>query len=412
MAIVNTTKYKIFTYEQSADNGVTWQPVTPSKIEAMAWEENSIECGASLPIYQWVQTSQTVNCDGSTLYSVTEYKQQVSNDNGKTWTDNGVTSATTATETNSVKCKADGNLTYKIFSAPLINNTVTLFYTNSNVNDLPNDGGWFKKNMLSLSSLIVNGKQCIDTGFYGPTETNVTYTGTYGLVDSSTIGTCAFCECQNLDTIEIPTSVTKIDDKAFYGCDILTITYKGTMAQWKAIKKGFEAFWKPASLNPMKVECSDGTIDADTTESPTGITTGGCETVVTYMDGGTEGFSINGEILKSDIDYISAATKVDIGTCVTSIGIRTFSECGNLTSVSIPESVTSIGNSAFYYCYNLTSLSIPESVTSIGDNVFFASGISSLTYQGTTEQWDAISKGYDWQGSINEVYCSDGYVPL
>jgi len=66
----------------------------------------------------------------------------------------------------------------------------------------------------------------------------------------------------------------------------------------------------------------------------------------------------------------SDVKKVVIEDGVTSIGIRAFNACRNLTNITIPDNVTSIGDFAFYYCENLTSVTIPNSVTSIGNSVF------------------------------------------
>lgn len=73
-------------------------------------------------------------------------------------------------------------------------------------------------------------------------------------------------------------------------------------------------------------------------------------------------------------------TSVTIPNSVTSIGNATFQGITGLTSVMIPESVTSIGSKAFYSCGSIASLTIPDSVTSIGDNAFYScSGLALLT---------------------------------
>ena len=95
-----------------------------------------------------------------------------------------------------------------------------------------------------------------------------------------------------------------------------------------------------------------------------------------YEDGT---LTISGTGAMKDYDYDSNPSpvyknsdvkKVVIEDGVTSIGIRAFNACRNLTNITIPDNVTSIGDFAFYYCENLTSVTIPNSVTSIENSVF------------------------------------------
>ena len=76
----------------------------------------------------------------------------------------------------------------------------------------------------------------------------------------------------------------------------------------------------------------------------------------------------------------SGLTSVTIGNSVTSIGYQAFALCSGLTSVTIGNSVESIGGAAFYDCSGLTSVTIPNSVTSIEYQAFcFCSGLASVT---------------------------------
>ena len=90
-----------------------------------------------------------------------------------------------------------------------------------------------------------------------------------------------------------------------------------------------------------------------------------------------------------------------------------FSDCHGLTSMVIPDGVTSICDYAFYKCSRLASIVIPDSVTSIGYSAFDGSyHLTSITFEGTKAQWNAISKGNFWnRGTDNyTVHCTDGDI--
>lgn len=67
-----------------------------------------------------------------------------------------------------------------------------------------------------------------------------------------------FKDCTSLEYVEIPTSIVCIYSDAFDGCTALeTITYKGTVEQWKQVKTDFkDPKYKLMSLN---VQCENGT---------------------------------------------------------------------------------------------------------------------------------------------------------
>lgn len=70
------------------------------------------------------------------------------------------------------------------------------------------------------------------------------------------IGKGAFLDCVALATVEIPNTVTVINEKAFKGCEALKkIKYNGTKQQWKKIEKGSD--WNSGTGNYV-VYCSDG----------------------------------------------------------------------------------------------------------------------------------------------------------
>lgn len=98
------------------------------------------------------------------------------------------------------------------------------------------------------------------------------------------------------------------------------------------------------------------------------------------------------------------------------ISVQAFSDCHSLESITLPEGLTIIGEGAFGCCCQyFTTITLPSSVTRIGENAFDSCyNLASITFNGTMEQWTAITKGDDWNVQVpaTEVICSDGTVSL
>ena len=273
---------------------------------------------------------------------------------------------------------------------------------------------------------------------------SVTSIGTWAFVDCSSltnitipdsvtsIGWRAFWECSGLTSVTIGNGVTSIDS-AFWECSGLTdVYYQGDLSGWLGIEFSDDV------SNPMTYadnlyingELLQGEIVIpDGTEKIGDYAFYNCSslTSITIPDSvtsiGERAFSgVTAEIIWGDapqitsIDYFAFAgyqgTTFTVPNSVTSIGLRAFEYCYSLTSITIPDSVTSIGDYAFSECSGLTSITIPDSVTSIGESAFYRSGLSTINFQGTMAQWQAIEKGSNWDGSTGEfaVICTDGTI--
>ena len=79
------------------------------------------------------------------------------------------------------------------------------------------------------------------------------------------IGSQAFCACGALAEVNIPRSVTFIDELVFDSCEALReIKYDGTREEWENMPKSKD--WKSYS-HIKTINCSDGLIELSITPS-------------------------------------------------------------------------------------------------------------------------------------------------
>lgn len=88
-----------------------------------------------------------------------------------------------------------------------------------------------------------------------------------------------------------------------------------------------------------------------------------------------------------------------------------------LTAVVIPAKIgdiviTSISETAFQNCENLKEITIPSSITAIPQQAFDGSGIQTIVYTGTIEEWISLGQvnGFICSGDIS-IQCADGTIP-
>ena len=180
------------------------------------------------------------------------------------------------------------------------------------------------------------------------------------------IGSQAFKYCSSLTTITIPSSVTEIEFSAFEGCSSLTsITIPS-----RVIKIEVQTFRNCSSLTTITIPSSVKSISS--------AAFGGCNSLTEInVDENNENYSdIDGVLFNKEQTEIlqypagKTATTYDIPAGVTIIGSYAFDGCSNLATITIPSGVTSLGSYTFRNCSSLTSITIPSSVTTIEVDAF------------------------------------------
>ena len=157
----------------------------------------------------------------------------------------------------------------------------------------------------------------------------------------TTIPKETFSGCTNLTSINIPSTIKTIGERAFNNTGLTQITIPNTVTTIEA-----SAFRNNKELTTVTL--------------PSGLTT-----------------------LSEYIFYNCPKLKnITIPSKVTSIGDLAFAMTG-ITELNIPSSVKTIGEQAFYYCQNLKgTVIIPKSVTFIGYKAFnFSLGIEKYMIQ-------------------------------
>ena len=314
-------------------------------------------------------------------------------------------------------------------------------------NSVTSIGDWAFSGCTGLTTVNWNATACTSAGSqYNTIFEGCSNLATVNIGDNvKIIPSYAFERCTGLTSITIPDSVTSIGSYAFEGCTGLTnVTIPNSVTSigggafdntlWYddqpdgLVFAGKVAYkYKGTMPSNTSILLKEGTLGiADSAfEGCTGLTSITIPNSVTSI--GYEAFlgctgltsvTIGGSVTSigsSAFRNCTGLTRVTIPDSVTSIGEHAFQNCTGLTSITIGGSVTSIGSTAFYGCKGLTSITIPNSVTSIDSYAFFyCTGLTSIKFNGTIEQWNAISKGSYWKYNVpaTQVGCTDGTVSI
>ena len=155
-----------------------------------------------------------------------------------------------------------------------------------------------------------------------------------------------FNVCVNLKEINIPNSVEKIEEFAFYDCSKLEKVTFG-------------------SIEDSKLE----------------------------------------EIGESAFNLCSKLREVILPDSVKTIGESAFFSCEKISKLRLPEGLESIEEYAFYECSSLREVNLGSSLTTLGKNAFASSGIKKAYIPGTVE---VIEESAFRTNTLEEVFVGEG----
>lgn len=221
------------------------------------------------------------------------------------------------------------------------------------------------------------------------------------------IGDYAFAWCSNLKTITLPNQVITLGNSIFLCCSVL----KEIVIPDSVLSVGNEAFLYCDNLTSVTIGSGVISIGEKAFLQCVGLLN------ITVNTNNKAYQSIDGILYSKDgqkiIQYPSGKkeTSFILPDSVTTIGMGAFACGAGLTGITIGNNVTAIEAGAFAGCSSLEYITFGKSVKSIDTYAFEECGsLTSITFEGTIAEWDAISKGSNWNSNVpaTEVVCSDG----
>ena len=247
----------------------------------------------------------------------------------------------------------------------------------------------------------------------------------------------AFAHCKSLQSVIIPSSVTTIHARAFYGCADLSNVEFANDSQLQVIDGG----WGESSGIGYLSISSNGSFGEcyklNSITIPKSVTIIGCGafchsglTTVTFEEGSRlaelQGYvyfvkSSDGTISyyednynKSETTSVGAFAYTDISTItlpasLISIGDGTFAECTSLKKVSFEEDsqLMSIGKKAFKAC-DISTIQIPNNLTTIGESAFAKNtNFKLINFEKDSNLTNIEDRAFINCGSINYFYAQN-----
>ena len=250
-----------------------------------------------------------------------------------------------------------GIYSYKNFQKLVIGEGVT------SIGDCAFYNSKYLSDVVLPSTLKCIGKYAF-TGCDKLKKVNINNLGTWCEINFSDSSSNPLSYAKNLyinnelvEDIEIPSSISKINDYAFYNCSsIKSIKFPDTLtAIGKAAFFGCTGLEK-VNINNLGTWCEINF--SDSSSNP-----------LSYA----KNLYINNELVED----------TEIPSSISKVNDYVFYNCGNIKSVVLPKGLTEIGNSAFYNCTGITNIFFPDTLKSIESYAFADCNIKEVWYCGS-----------------------------
>lgn len=182
-----------------------------------------------------------------------------------------------------------------------------------------------------------------------------------------------FANCKNIESVELPNSLTSIGDCAFLGCDKLTKITMGKNVQ----SIGYAAFYECKNLEFIEIPSSVKHIGNSAFQS--------CESL----------------------------KKVTIPDGIEKLELQTFYNCHALTEIIIPDSITHIDDCTFMNCSSLSKIYLGKNLTYVGSNAFFNCSKLEEVYIDSLNAWMRIKFNSPYSTPMcyaKNIYINDNII--
>lgn len=191
------------------------------------------------------------------------------------------------------------------------------------------------------------------------------------------------------DVGTLPSSLTTLNDKAFYSC----VNLKNATMPNFLTNIGYSAFENCSNLEQVTMHNSISSIRESAFKN-----CGNLKEIVLS----TELLTIQDSVFKDCQNLLS----VGIPESVTSIGNYAFEGCNSLKTATLPNKLESIGAAAFHWCYNLSNAVIPNTVQTISRDAFSMTGIEYINIPNSVKSIE--TQAFSGCNNLKEVVIGKG----